>query len=267
MDDAPRFSNPPVAEVALAVQFDPIPGLLAVDLGAVRENFAATYPKVRQQPPLPPMAPGLGQPGIRLQLLNAPELPRTWFLSEDDSRLVQFQPDRLGVNWRRRSDEPYPHYETIRPAFVEAWEGLCSALATIGREAPVPTACEVLYLNPIESGDDAGWNGFGQLQNVVAPWSGAMSDSFLPAPAEVRLATRFLLPDDAGILEVDANPAQQRTTGASALMLQLRAVGKPLGEDFDGALNFMDLGHDWIIRAFASLTTEQMHERWGRAHD
>lgn len=248
----------------MAVQFEPIPGLLAVDLGDLRGAFASDYPKVFQHPPLPPMASEVGPPAIRLQLLDAPELPRTWFLSEDDSRLVQFQPDRLGVNWRRRSDEPYPHYETIRPSFSDAWGVLTAALDALGHQAPTPTACEVLYLNPIVSGDAHGWAGFGQLRNVLASWSGTTTDGFLPEPAEVRVSMKYPLPDDAGVLEVDADPARQRESGASALMLQLRAVGRPLGEGLDGALTFMDLGHDWIVRAFASLTTEQMHQHWRR---
>lgn len=267
MDQAPRFREPPVAEVALAVQFDPVPGLLAVELGRIRSVFQEKFPEVRQQPPLPPMASGTGAMTIKLQMLDAPELPRTWFLSADESRLVQFQPDRLGVNWRRRSDEPYPHYESIRPMFADAWNDLVGALADLGHDVPAPTACEVLYLNPIESGEDRGWTDFGQLGNVLSVWSGGSSDAFLPDPKEVRLAARYAMPDEIGTLELDANPARRRSDGRPTLMLQLRAVGRPTGPGLDGVLNFMDLGHDWIIRGFASATTSLMHEHWGREHD
>jgi hypothetical protein len=42
------------------------------------------------------------------------------------------------------------------------------------------------------------------------------------------------------------------------------ARGKPLSPDVDGALRFLNIGHEWIVRGFTELTTPEMHSKWDR---
>jgi hypothetical protein len=42
----------------------------------------------------------------------------------------------------------------------------------------------------------------------------------------------------------------------------LTARGEPLTGDLDGVLDFIDLGHEWIVRAFESVTSDVMHDLW-----
>ena len=120
-------------------------------------------------------------------------------------------------------------------------------------------------MNPIETGDL--WPQAGDLSHLLAPWSGIGSDDFLPTPDEVRVATRYTLPDPGGWLAIETGPGINRFTGDEVLMLQLSARGRPADETFEGALAFLDLGHDWIVNGFKSITTTEAHERWGLQHD
>jgi hypothetical protein len=67
-----------------------------------------------------------------------------------------------------------------------------------------------------------------------------------------------------GRLHISANPVQSQVDGTSAVLLQLSARGRPYDQSIDGVLQFLDLGHEWIVRAFAAITTPEMHDLWER---
>ena len=50
--DLPYFEEPPVREVAIAIQFQSLP-LRAVDLGGLRDRLSDGYPIVHERPPAP----------------------------------------------------------------------------------------------------------------------------------------------------------------------------------------------------------------------
>lgn len=142
---------------------------------------------------------------------------------------------------------------------------MSEALSKAGLDPMVPTMCELVYLSPIDSGQ--GWDDFADLGAVLAPWSGKTSDEFLPQVAAVRTSMTYPLPDEAGWLHVETNPARRLADGRPALMLQMRAVGAPFEKSLEGgrpALKSLDLGHEWIIRGFTSVTTPAMHQIWER---
>lgn len=260
MEPLPDFERPPVAEVALAVQFEPLHGLRQVDLGRVYEAFAPEFPVVEEHPTRPPTS--LEPVEVSLQLTNETLMPCLWFMTEERDRLVQFQRDRLVVNWRREEDQPYPRYEkAVRAMLESAWERLAATVETLGLDPLRPNVCEVAYVNPIEA--DERWSQHGELDLVIAPWSGQHSDDFLPEPIDVRVAARYGLPDGAGILTVDATP-MTRTPDNTATMLQLAARGLARREDLAGAFAFLDLGREWIVRGFVSFTEADMHQAWGK---
>lgn len=77
-------------------------GLRPIELGGLRETWRAEYPLVQEQPPLPPQveAPIAGPPQV--QFVVGPALQtRVWFLNEEQTELVQLQPDRLTVTGGR----------------------------------------------------------------------------------------------------------------------------------------------------------------------
>ena len=244
-------------------------------MGRLWDRWRNRYPRSEDQPPLPPAprevfpAP---PPALSIQLMGG-GFPgsRVWFLSEEGDRLVQIQADRLVLNWRRvAQDSPYPRYDRLRPEFSREAADLLAFLTDEGLGEPEMLQAEVVYTNPIPMsvlGDPP------DLGRLLAPWSGQFSDAYLSSPEDARMGMRFRIPDPAtgepvGRLYVEANPAIHPASGGgppeAVFMVQLFARGRPLGEGLDGALKFLDLGHDWVVRGFTSLTTESMHTEWGR---
>jgi hypothetical protein len=66
-----------------------------------------------------------------------------------------------------------------------------------------------------------------------------------------------------GRLHVSAEPAVE-AKGSPVIRLSLTARGSPLSPEGQGVADFFDLGRDAIVRAFTSLTSEKMHDMWGR---
>jgi hypothetical protein len=59
-------------------------------------------------------------------------------------------------------------------------------------------------------------------------------------------------------------PAMDLKTQQPMFVLTLTARGRPIGEGIEGALAMLDIGREWIVRGFASVTTRTMHDVWRR---
>ncbi len=266
----PDFAAPPVTEVALSVQFDPLASLRTPQLGLLWQDFRNRFPKTEEHPPLPSVIEkfgvlGLPKVGVRFEMTLP--VPRCWFLNEAGTELIQVQQDRFVHNWRKvgQGDE-YPRYECIRETFKAELDTFCQFLAREQLGELVPNQCEVTYINHIVSGQ--GWEKHGQIGEVVRVWTSCYDDTFLSEPEDVRLAVRYVIPDSAGNplgrLLVSVEPAYRAVDDTPILVLQLTARGRPDGEGLEGALRFLDTGREWVVRGFASMTAPRMHEIWGR---
>jgi uncharacterized protein (TIGR04255 family) len=264
----PAFDAPPVEEVALAAHFKPIGGLKVIDYAVLADQWAADYPIVEEVPPAGPvpdeMTPGI--PQIEIQM-GSPPAPRYWFRNESGSKLIQVQRDRLVHNWRRVSGEDYPHYSDLRPLFERALSQLEDFSVTKGAGPLKVNQCEVTYVNPISI--KAPLRSVNHLEDLFAPWSGSFSDDFLAQPEGASVAMRFPIPgpDGAtlGYLSVSVNPVIRPEVSEHLFLLQLVARGRPETSDISGVMEFLDKGHEWIVRGFASVTTPQMHLEWRRS--
>jgi uncharacterized protein (TIGR04255 family) len=264
----PDYSNPPVIEVALGVQFQSIPGFGTPHIGLLWEMFRAEFPVTQEQPPLAHTVEEFGlrvAPRISLEALPGPPVPRVWFLNRAGSELVQVQPDRLVVNWRKTADDQeYPHYVDVRAKFDRALDAFRQFLATEDLPDIQPDQCEVTYVNHCLAG--AGWERHGEAHRVVAVWRD-VSDSFLPEPEEVRFAVSYLVAEGRralGRLHVNFEPAYRSSDNQPLVVMRLVARGAPIGEGVAGVGGFLDAGHTWIVQGFTSLTTPEMHAVWGR---
>lgn len=268
--DLPDFKYPPLDEVALSVQFNPIAGLQSPQLGLLWSGFREQFPNTEQHPPLDPIIENFGpptRPSVRLEMTNTLPIPRCWFLKEDGTELIQVQQDRFIHNWRKLdSSDSYPRYEHVRKQFSDELYEFCSFLEREKLGAFSPKQCEVTYTNVILADGDRIEHG--ELNRILTLVKSEYSDDFLGQPENIRLATQYIIRDqDAnplGRLHISAKPAFRITDDGPIFLLNITARGAPSSNQINDVVAFMDMGREWIVRGFASVTTPEMHKIWGR---
>ena len=125
--DLPDFSNPPLTEVVLGLQFNSIERFTSAHVGRLWQLFEAQYPLTEEHPPIMPIFETFGQAlplfsgivsGLAFSASSLLGMPRTFFLNADRTTVLQIQRDRFLHNWRKVGDaDKYPRFEKILPEF------------------------------------------------------------------------------------------------------------------------------------------------------
>jgi len=266
--DLPEFEHPPVVEVALGVQFEPVPKLDGPWIARFWfEEAQERFPQWIEAPALPPTIEWFGIPGqprgVMFRLGPGAFANRAVFQDEPQTGLLQLQQDRFVRNWRKvGTGNAYPRYESIRTSFASEVSQFRAFLAKHQLGELVPNQCEVTYVNHIPV-DDV--NKLGQIGTLLAPWSGKFSDGWLIAPETVEVASHHRILIDGspvGRLHIALQPGYGGTE--AMFVLTLTARGRPSGPTDAAVLAFLDIGRDQIVRGFTSVTSTEMHAKWGR---
>lgn len=267
----PEFEAPPVVEVALSVKFKPL-NLATAHVGVLWERFRSQFPRVEDQPPLdlPTETPQERVPvqfSGQLRLLSLPRM-RSWFVSASGTQLLQVQHDLFAHNWRRNdTEETYPRFRSVKESFSQELETFRAFLLEQNLGEPEPVQCEVTYINHILAGGV--WRSHEELHRVFTTWA-EPNHEFLPRPDDGRFLLRYVIPDSdgefCGRLHVSTQPAFAEINGVEKLLMAmtLTARGRPLGTGLAGAMEFLEVGHVWIVCGFADITTPDMHKEWRR---
>lgn len=268
----PKYRKPPIVEVAMSVQFSELQALRNVHLGMLWNRYRDSYPLSEEHAPLTEaiekFQPERGT-NVSIEMLEQIPVPRLWCMNDPGTRLIQIQQSRFIHNWRKlETDERYPHYPDIRQQFVDAYRTFEAFLAEENLGRPSMNQCEVTYVNHIQP---TGWSNHGQAAKVVTVFSPEFSDSFLSAPEDVTMALRYRFLDERqqaiGRLHVHLQPAFRAVDGQPIFVLTLTARGKPKANSLNSVLDFLDVGREWIVRGFTSVTTAEMHKIWERYDD
>jgi uncharacterized protein (TIGR04255 family) len=151
-EDRPvSFARPPVDEVYIGFQTRE-PSFPADNFGELVEIYGTEFPKLNAQPKLDRDAEReeVGPARVQVELISNLG-QRFWLLSADDTRVLQIQDDRIIYNWRKRGQEGYPRFDTIRDEFTTALDKLVRARNLNATE--LIDFCEVSYTNHIELPD------------------------------------------------------------------------------------------------------------------
>jgi uncharacterized protein (TIGR04255 family) len=263
----PDFVSPPITEVALSIQFEQLTNFRVIHLGELWDRFVRTdFPTTEEQQVVQRTVEyfGIPTPAVmpQIQLLNVLPMPRHLFLNEKGSIVLQVQQDRFTVNWRKRSsNDEYPRFEAISKMFEDYAGRFVEFLKEKNLGSLQINQAEVTYVNRIESTETPG-----HIEKIVSVFSGDYSDSFLHDPEEVQLSLRFPIRHEGhlvGRLYIDSRPGTSGDPN-SPLNMVLFARGKPIGSDIKAALQFFAIARTYIVSAFASVTSKQMHLTWGR---
>jgi uncharacterized protein (TIGR04255 family) len=268
----PQFERPPLIEVALSAQFEPLESLSVPQLGLLWQRFRGRFPQVEHRPPLVAVIERTGTRAASapppVEFVSAPPVPRLWFLDESRGELLQVQQDRFVRNWRKRGEsDRYPRYEEhVRPRFAEDLATFVDFITENGLGTFAPNQCEVTYVNHIVAGEI--WRRHIEVDRVFAGLTPRGASTEALALEDERFALRYVLRDDSGDflgrLHVAVEPAFRQEDDRPMLLATLTARGRPLGAGLEGVLGFLDLGRASIVRTFAALTTPEMHREWGR---
>jgi uncharacterized protein (TIGR04255 family) len=235
--------------------------------------FRETLPTVQEHPPLPPvtetMGDGFEPPSFRFEVLASPSRPRLWFLNQAQTELIQVQDNWFARNWRRlETDVEYPHYARVRDDFEDSLGRLLSFIEEKRLGEFAPTQAEVTYVNHLLAGD--GWEGHGDLGKILRLACPEPSTEFLPKLESIRLAAQYSIRRDRakpiGRMYVSAEPVFRRSDGRPMFVVTMTARGRPDSSDIPAIFDFLDLGHEWIVKGFGELTTGEIQKRWGREH-
>ncbi|OSQ44941.1 TIGR04255 family protein [Marivita geojedonensis] len=261
-DHLPDFTDPPLDEVVIGVQFAPIPGYASVHSMKVWDLFMEEFPTVQEFPVLEPQFETFGgvnaQAGPRIQVGALPVGSRLWFLSDDGNHLIQFQPDRFITNWRREPNtKPYPRFEGLSEAFASNIRKIAKHFESDFGYLVNINQAEVAYINiiPVDSFSDAGqWF---ELWNGVSFEVEALNTSFneVVKGADGKPFARL----NHQIQSVLTADGKQR-----AFRLSLTFKGKPAGSDIESAMAFFAAGRDAIVTRFAEITTSVAQRKWGK---
>lgn len=268
----PDFEHPPVTEVALAVQFEPLSALRTPQIGLLWNEFRKEFPRIEEHAPLGRMVERFGivgqpKPEVRLEMTQTPPVPRCWFLKENDTELIQVQQDRFAHNWRKVGEgDEYPRYEYVREHFRTELERFGDFVRRERVGDLEPDHCELTYVNHIVSG--CGWEDHGQVGEILSVLVPKYSEPFLPDAEEFRLWAAYVIPgtdgEPVGRLRVSMDPAFRKNDARPMFVLNLVARARPEGRDIDSIFRVLDIGREWIVKGFAAITTEKMHKLWGR---
>lgn len=263
----PKFSKPPVAELALGIQFNPLTSFNSIQAAAWRERIKVDFPAIEEHPELPDLIEGadLEQTKVRMQMIEGVPPRRFWFVNKAETELIQIQRSRFVYNWRKRSDgDQYPTYEALRKRVESQLKNFVEFIAAEKLGDFVPGMCEVTYINHITG--SGVWTSHGEAAKVFSGLSGKQTGDFLPKAESFGFSETYRIPvedaDKVGRLRVQADPSFFVLDKSPLFRMSVSARVAAQTADLAGVLDAMDIGHVWGTCGFAALTTKEMHSAW-----
>ncbi len=258
----PDFLKPPLEEVVLGVQFAPCSSYSSVHAGQVWELFRTEFTEVQEHHALEPQFEVFGgvnpQSGVQIKFGPPPAKSRLWFISQDQNHLIQFQYDRLLLNWRKQPNgQEYPRFESIAKGFNENLAKLDGFFQKTFEQQLVINQAEVSYVNivPVKDFSEAGdWFNFwgdNQLKieglsiNFTEVVKNKQDQAFARLSYELQ---SMVTPDGKG----------------KAFRLALTFRGKPDGDKTADGTNFIETGRAEIVTRFCEITTKKAQKKWRR---
>lgn len=264
--DLPDFTDPPLIEVVMGVQFPEPHAYSQIYAGEIWNLFRDQFPQVQELPAIMPQFETFGRdkPGtVNFELVDGPGANRFWFITEGGDQLVQFQSDRLLHNWRKREGlgNVYPRYESMVVRFRQELEALNSFFAEHFDTPLAINQAEITYINYIVADEtSAGPMRVGDWLNVIGFDHEEPTDFNTGYRREVR--NEHGKPIGRLIAEIKSGRRQREKDRLIALNLTVR--GAPMGPSIAQSIDFLTLGREMVVKEFAAITTPQAHEIWGR---
>jgi len=266
-----RFRNPPAVETLQGVFFRPLPNFSAAHQGLLWANhFRQDFPHVEERNCLEEIVEPFGNQvplarGMGIRVSDKPESPRLWARSGDESRVLQIQRNAIAMNWLRKSEaSDYVDYDKRRAEFRSNVTKLTQFLSNEGLGQCRPTSCMMTYVNHIDVETLA--TEPLRAADVFTFFRNETTSGWLPSPDQLAINVSYPMPDERGRLHVQINPAVKPTRDKPRYVMrfELTARGKPEAATIESAVEWLDVGHEWIVRGFVDITHPSWQLRWER---
>ncbi|MGF1598827.1 MAG: TIGR04255 family protein [Acidimicrobiales bacterium] len=269
--DLPDFSDPPIDEVALGLQFDPIEGFTDMHVGIFWPRVRHDYPRAESHPrrdhPVEDLSPGTGLqvavPAFQVVEPSESRGNRAWLISDDDSTLLQVQDSQFLRNWRRR-DTNYPRLDEHVEKFWSSYDEFCETLMVEKLARPNVKQIELTYFNFIEPRDPSHF----RMQGSASLATEGLDEK----PEDVMFRLAYIDRDSGGNplarLRIDVEPAYRAIENRPELQpgyrltLSYRSpMNSPSRKEIETAI---DRGRRVIDFSFCDLTSIESQTKWGR---
>jgi len=257
------FENPPVVEVALGIQFEEPVTSDGRTLGRFWPTVREDYPRLEQQPGLPPQSEEFGPPAPpSFEFLTGPPPARHWLLNEPGDWLIQLQPDRIMLNWRRVSEgHEYPRYEALRPLLRTHLDTLLGLPDGPNADQAKPDWVDVTYVNQVVSGSASEYPSLSSILTLISD----SPDSLPPIEHSTFTQQHVVRNGDepVGRLHITAQPGIRNADRKPLYTITLVARLKVSEPTLDGAFTALDGGRALVVETFRDITEPSMHAEWG----
>ncbi len=256
-------TGPPVVELVIGVQFSPLTKLTAGHYGLFWKELGQEWGEPADQPPIEDQFElfdqPLGSPGVvQFRFGPMPTTGRFLLYHRSGDRLVQLQPSRFHLNWRKR-DGFYPSYTKLIAEFEAAYRQFERFVEANQLGPLLPNQWEMTYIDAFPRGDH--WQTPADWPSVLP---GLFGQLFRADDLGIALERRtaewsFEITPQRGRLHLAA--AAGRWGVDECLLLTSTARG-PVGSGSLTLREGLDLGHDAAVGAFNRLVAGVRRAEW-----
>jgi uncharacterized protein (TIGR04255 family) len=261
----PFYSEPPLVEVSVSAQFEPIEEIHLGYLGLIWEIYKDRYPQVEHIEELPHSIEKFGviQRDIpRFQFQQSMPFPRMRLTSVDNKNVIQIQKDRFVFNWRRdkSSASEYPRFDSIKSKFLTELEGFILFLEKYNLPSLNFNQAELTYVNHIDAEQNS-------VQEVFRDYVKDPNYSDNLELEHFSIKFRHIITEESkkiGRLYTSIDKGNLISDNSSIYILNFTARSHPLDSSLEGMINVMDIMRSTINNSFTAITSITMHKNWNK---
>ena len=239
-----KFENPPINELVIGFYFTPpLAKLRAEHIGVFWSTIQDSFPKSQNTVPIG------GTDVMGLGLEEVFPLPRFWFISKDDSTLLQIQKNAFLCNWRKREGQ-YPHYENVKQQFDKYYQKFEKFVKEfVGVDEVYIDRCELSYINNIEESEL--FTGVKDIIKKIIP-SVSFPETGLEGPHGINIKSSYKPAENTQITVTIQNRigVDEEKKSHQILYYEIRASGKLTESTKSAADRFFEDAHETIGNCF-----------------
>lgn len=247
------FTNPPLNEVVFSIGFPDLYPMRAEHIGLFWDLIRNEYPISEQTAPVG---------GISTTSEEVFPLARFWFISSDNSELVQLQRNRLMLNWRQSlNDTGYPRYPRLFERFRSAYARFKSFVSENSLGLVEPSSYELSYINHLDENSDI--SSVSDLKTVISNIT-----VLLPADHDYSVDGINCLQtykySGPNVLKLHVQPVTRRRDGQRVVQYEIQTHADIAEQEKIEMQPWFDDAHARIVQTFRGTTNPDIQRRcWG----